>query len=154
MLRGLHLIFCLGKEPVCQWRRRETRVQSLGREDPWRRKWQPTPASLPRESHGPRSLASYSPWGLKESDMTELTHTQTHILIHAHTHVGRGPHLPHWNWVGEGWEHAIHTTFPLTLPHLSLPGTHLPSPEPEAPLAHFFRLCLLPWTKGATPRKK
>ena len=27
----------------------------------WRRKWQPTPVLLPGESHGQRSLASYSP---------------------------------------------------------------------------------------------
>ena len=32
-----------------------------------RRKWQPTPAFLPGESHGPRSLAGYSPWGHKKS---------------------------------------------------------------------------------------
>ena len=31
----------------------------------WRRKWQPTPAFLPEESRGQRSLASYSPWGCK-----------------------------------------------------------------------------------------
>ena len=30
---------------------------------PWRRKWQPTPAFLPGESHGQRSLAGYSPRG-------------------------------------------------------------------------------------------
>ena len=40
---------------------------------PWRRAWQPTPAFLPGDSHGQRSLAGYSPWGLKESDMTEAT---------------------------------------------------------------------------------
>ena len=34
---------------------------------------QPTPVLLPGESHGQRSLAGYSPWGLKESDMTEAT---------------------------------------------------------------------------------
>ena len=28
---------------------------------PWRRAWQPTPVSLPGESHGQRSLAGYSP---------------------------------------------------------------------------------------------
>ena len=28
---------------------------------PWRRKWQPTPAFLPGELHGQRSLAGYSP---------------------------------------------------------------------------------------------
>ena len=38
---------------------------------PWRRKWQPTPALLPGESHGRRSLVGYSPRVHKESDMTE-----------------------------------------------------------------------------------
>ena len=47
-----------------------TRVQSLGQEDPWRTKWQPTPEFLPGKSHGQRSLAGYSSWGGKESDMT------------------------------------------------------------------------------------
>ena len=37
----------------------------------WRRKWQPTPVILPREFHEQRSLADYSPWGCKESGMTE-----------------------------------------------------------------------------------
>ena len=41
---------------------------------PWRRKWQPTPVFLPGESHGQRSLVAYSPWGRKESDMTEQLH--------------------------------------------------------------------------------
>ena len=36
-------------------------VQSLGWEDPWRRKWQPTPVFLPGESHGQRRLAGFSP---------------------------------------------------------------------------------------------
>ena len=40
---------------------------------PWRRKWQPTPIFLPGESHGQRSLAGYSLWGLKELDTTEVT---------------------------------------------------------------------------------
>ena len=35
------------------------------RKIPWRRKWQPTPVFLPRESHGQRSLAGYGPWGCK-----------------------------------------------------------------------------------------
>ena len=56
----------------------DTQVQSLRWEDPWRREWQPTtvewqptPALLPGEFHGQRSLAGYSPWGRKESDTTE-----------------------------------------------------------------------------------
>ena len=49
----------------------------LSREKIWRRKWQSTPVFLPGEVHGQRSLVSYSPWGHKESDMTErLTHRE------------------------------------------------------------------------------
>ena len=48
-------------------------VQSLSQEAPQERKWQPTPVFLPGASHGQRSLKGYSPWGLKESDMTEVT---------------------------------------------------------------------------------
>ena len=40
----------------------------------WRRKWQPTPVLLPGKSHGWRSLGGCSPWGRKESDMTEWLH--------------------------------------------------------------------------------
>ena len=49
----------------------KTWVPSLGWGDPWRRARQPTPVFLPGESHGQRSLVGYSPWGHKESDMTE-----------------------------------------------------------------------------------
>ena len=42
---------------------------------PWRRKWQPIPVFLSGESHGQRSLAGYSPWGCKESGMTERLST-------------------------------------------------------------------------------
>ena len=49
----------------------ETWVWSLAWEDPWRRKWQPSPVSLPGKSHGQRSLVGCSPWGLKESGTTE-----------------------------------------------------------------------------------
>ena len=55
----------------------------------WRRKWQPTPVSLPGESHGQRSLVGYSPWGCKESDTTERLHFQPNkqkakILLNCH----------------------------------------------------------------------
>ena len=39
----------------------------------WRRKWQPTPVFLPRESQGRRSLVGCRLWGHTESDMTEAT---------------------------------------------------------------------------------
>ena len=40
--------------------------------NPWRRKWQPTSVFLPGKFHGQRKLASFSPWGHKELDTTEL----------------------------------------------------------------------------------
>ena len=39
-----------------------------------RRQWHPTPVLLSGKSHGQRSLISCSPWGRKESDMTERLH--------------------------------------------------------------------------------
>ena len=49
----------------------ETQVRSLSQEDCLEKGMQPTPVFLPGESHGQRSLEGYSPWGHKESDMTE-----------------------------------------------------------------------------------
>ena len=54
---------------------RETRVRSLGREDPLEKEWQPIPVLLPGKFHGWRSLVGYSPWDRKESDMTEQLHS-------------------------------------------------------------------------------
>ena len=39
----------------------------------WRRKWQPTPVFLPRESQGWGSLVGCRLWGCTESDTTEAT---------------------------------------------------------------------------------
>ena len=47
---------------------RETKVQSLGWESPWRKEWQPTPVFLPGEFHG-------------ESQTWQMTHTHTSITI-------------------------------------------------------------------------
>ena len=55
----------------------ETRVRSLGREDPLEKgkAGLSTSVLLPGESHGQRSLVGYSPWGRQELDTTErLTH--------------------------------------------------------------------------------
>ena len=54
---------------------------------PWRRKWQPTPVFLPRESHGQRSLVGYSPQGCKELDTTER------LSMHAHPPLSYGSYL-------------------------------------------------------------
>ena len=61
----------VGKESTCQHRRHGF-DPSVGKIS-WRRKWQPTPVFSPGKSHGQRSLAVYSPWGCRESDMTEVT---------------------------------------------------------------------------------
>ena len=63
-----------GKEPTCQCRScKKPRFDPWVGKIPWRRKWQPTPASLPGESHGRRSLVGYSAWGHQGSDITEAT---------------------------------------------------------------------------------
>ena len=56
-------------------------VQSCVGKIPWRRAWQSTPAFLPRESHGQRSLADYSPWSCKESDTCTAQHSTAHTYI-------------------------------------------------------------------------
>ena len=53
---------------MAQWERICMRCRRPGfdpwvRKIAWRRKWQPTPAFLPGESHGQRSLVGCSPWG-------------------------------------------------------------------------------------------
>ena len=65
-----------GKESTCQCRICERRgFYSLVGKIPWRRKWQPIPLFLPEKSFGQRSLMGYTPWGRKESDMTEWLST-------------------------------------------------------------------------------
>ena len=49
---------------------RRPRFNPWVRKIPCRREWQPTPVFLPGESLGQSSLAGYSPWGCKESDLT------------------------------------------------------------------------------------
>ena len=53
----------------------------------WRRKWQPTPVVLPGKSHGWRSVVGYSPWGCKESDMTEPLHIQSFLWVRHYPEV-------------------------------------------------------------------
>ena len=59
---------------------RETWVRSLDREDPLEKEMVIHSSILPRESHGQRSLAGYSPWGCKESDKTEPLTQHIHLL--------------------------------------------------------------------------
>ena len=63
-----------GKEPTCQHGRdKRCGIHPWVGKIHWRRAGQPTPVFLPGESHGQRNLAGCSPWGLTESDTTEVT---------------------------------------------------------------------------------
>ena len=85
-----------GKESACKRLGFDPWVGKI----PWRRAWQPTPVFLPGESHGQRSLAGwgggYSPWGHKESDMTEHAHIHTSCSLSLkEASSGNGPG---WSW--------------------------------------------------------
>ena len=52
----------------------------------WKDLGQPTLVCLPEKSQGQRSLMGYSPWGQKESDVTErltLTNPLEGLLLHS-----------------------------------------------------------------------
>ena len=54
----------------------ETRIQPLGWDGPWSRKWKSTPVFSPGGSHGQRSLVGYSPWGHKRVGHDSATKQQ------------------------------------------------------------------------------
>ena len=57
-----------GKEPTCKSRKhKRCRFDPWVSKLSWRRAWQPTPAVLPGESHGQRSMPVYPPQGHKGS---------------------------------------------------------------------------------------
>ena len=66
MLNGVSQIAQLVKNPPAM---QETWLWSIGWEDPLEEGMNP---------HGQRSLKGYSPWGHKESDVTEQLSTNTH----------------------------------------------------------------------------
>ena len=69
------------KESACQSKKhKKCGFNPWVRKILWKRKWQSTPVFLPGKSHGQRNLVGYSPWGLKESDMTD------HIQMHTEKH--------------------------------------------------------------------
>ena len=100
-----------GKESACQWRR--CGFSPWVGKIPWRRKWQPTPGFVPRESHWQRNLAGYSPWGHKASDMTDRVSKRSKCFWHIFLTV-QG-----WHKIGKegetgGWYKAREDS-PLTL---------------------------------------
>ena len=61
----------------------ETRVRSLGQEDPLEKAMETTPVFLPGKSHGRRSMVGYNPWDHKSLDMAE----QLSMCACTHTHT-------------------------------------------------------------------
>ena len=55
-------------------------VQSLDQEDPPEKEMATPPVFLLGKSHGQRSLMGHSPWGCKESDVSEQLRTQTQSI--------------------------------------------------------------------------
>ena len=66
-----------GKESTCQCRR--PRFYSWVGKISW--SWLTTPVFMPGEFQGQRSLTGYSPWGHKESDMTEQLTLSLSLVI-------------------------------------------------------------------------
>ena len=124
------LVAQLVKEPAHQCRRhKRCRFDSWVGKIPGRRKWQPIPEFLPGESHGQRSLVSCSPWGRKESDTAECTHTHAQLsfleilwkwLWHTQVTVSMGILIP---WCLSRMHNFKLASFPL--PCLGLVLIHL-----------------------------
>ena len=70
------------KKPPCNAGDAGDRFNPSVEKIPWQRAWQSTKVFLPRESHGQKSLAGYSPRGHRESDMTEHTHIHSEEFIY------------------------------------------------------------------------
>ena len=70
----------------------EMRVQSLGREDSWKKGMvtQYFPIYFPGESHGQRSLVGCRPWGHKESNMIEHKHEGQRLRHQSSSYVFMG----------------------------------------------------------------
>ena len=115
-----------GKESACQYRRPwfDPWVGKI----PWRRAWQPTALFLSGESHGQRSLVDYSPWGRKESDMTEHTLALgVFMCLCANLCVrGRSPRLlPHLSSGPASMGHHSSSLLKFPSPHPRQPGLEL-----------------------------
>ena len=76
----------------------ETRFQSLGWEDPLKKRMAIHSSILAWKLNGQRSLVGYSPWGCKESNMTDqltfslikLVKMRDSLVVHTSTAGGAG----------------------------------------------------------------
>ena len=82
------LVNYIKASPAAQWQRihlpvQEMQARFLGREDLLEKEVAPHSSTPPGKSHGWRSLVDYSPWGLKELDMTEWLHFTSFNTLHV-----------------------------------------------------------------------
>ena len=72
-----------GKKSACQLRRhKKSRLDPSIEKILWRMAWQPTPVSLPGESHSQSSLVGYSPQGGRaEQDWSDLACRHLHFYF-------------------------------------------------------------------------
>ena len=93
---------------------------------PWRREWLPSPVVLPGEFHGQRSLAGYSLWGHKESDITE----QSIIKLIKHDYVELSKVLdPEIKFLSVQFNHLVVSN--SLQPHECTPGLPVHQQLPE-----------------------
>ena len=85
-----------GKESVCSAGRRPE-FNPWVRKIPWRSEQLPIPVFLPREFHGQRSLAGYSPWCHKELDMTSDQHFYFHPCLRNLPLTPQKTYIPPWH---------------------------------------------------------
>ena len=110
----------------------ETRVWSLGREDPLEKIWQPTPVLSPGKSHGQRILVGYSPWGRRK-----LGHDWVTLLTNVFGKTIKSLIL-HRNSVQSRCSVVSDSLQPHGLQHARLP---CPSPTPRV----YSNSCPLCW---------
>ena len=76
------------KNPPAVQEMQEMWVPSLGREDFLEEEMATHSSILPKKSHGQKSLAGYSPWGHKESNMIDHTRISTTYVIKFSYNLG------------------------------------------------------------------
>ena len=135
-------------------------VWSLGREDPWSRKRQPTPTFSPGEFHGQRSLVGYCSWGLEESETQCLSTYTASLMTPLSLHISflwislfgdRNPVVRNGSWKNalrtgcRDWLNSSHLSPSHSHPALNgrlRPGVQLPwelgNPFTQACRAHRF----------------
>ena len=98
---------------------------------PWSRKWQPTLVFLPGKLYGQRNLASYSPWGHKESDMAECTCWNSYRC----KDILRSGWETRWQNLLQ-WVSCLHQAAPHHVPHGGELGDLFDSVSPPPLRAH------------------